>query len=95
MNLFSQSESRKCEVTAVHTCSSKNDVCSAVQQSVCNVVSVRTGHGDRASAPAVGLPYWSPSETLHMLSCYPTFTVIACAVLLCFAIDCSKLPSSL
>lgn len=96
MNLFSQSESSKCVVTAVHTCSSKTDACSAIQQMyVCNVVSVSTGHADRTSASAVGLPYWSPSEILHTLSCYPTFTVIARAVLLCFAIDCSKLPSSL
>jgi len=47
MNLFSQPESRKCVAAAVHTCSSKNDVCSAIQQSVCNVVSVSTGHVDR------------------------------------------------
>ena len=56
MNLFSQPESRRCMVTAVHTRSSKNDVCSAIQQSVCNVVSVSSGHGDRATASAVGRP---------------------------------------
>jgi hypothetical protein len=95
MNLFAQSESRKCVVAAVHTCCSKNDACSVIRKSVRNVLSVSTVHVDRTSASAVGLSYWSPSETLHTHSCCPTFTVIARAVSLCFAIDCFKLPSTL
>jgi len=66
VNWFSQSESRKCVVAAVHTCSSDNDAGGAVQKSVRNVVFVSTVQVNRTSASAVGLPYWPPYVTLHI-----------------------------